>query len=61
MIRWPPDGSEARERERGDRVVGMARAQYEVVHRFATYAITVDTGVMDPTTAAATVLAVLGR
>lgn len=52
---------EARERARGDRVVGMARAQYDVVHRYATYALTVDTAVMDPTTAAATVLSVLGR
>jgi Chloramphenicol 3-O-phosphotransferase len=39
---------EARERDRGDRVIGMARAQYAVVHRYATYGASVDTGTMDP-------------
>ena len=37
---------EARERERGDRVLGRARGLYEVVHAFVDYDVMVDTGVM---------------
>jgi chloramphenicol 3-O phosphotransferase len=49
---------EARERDRGDRVVGLARSQLGVVHRFPRYGVEVDTAVMDPQSAAAAVLAV---
>ena len=48
---------EARERDRGDRVIGMARAQYDVVHRYAVYDARVDTGTMDADAAADAVLA----
>ena len=48
---------EARERDRGNRVIGMARAQYGVVHRHATYDLVVDTATMDPKTAADAILA----
>lgn len=50
---------EARERDRGDRVIGMARAQYDVVHKYATYYLVVDTATMDPEAAAAAVLAAI--
>jgi chloramphenicol 3-O phosphotransferase len=50
------DTVEARERERGDRVIGMARAQHGIVHRYATYDLQVDTGRTDAKAAAAAVL-----
>ena len=40
----PLEATLQRERERGDRVIGMAAAQFDVVHSFATYDIRVDTG-----------------
>jgi chloramphenicol 3-O phosphotransferase len=46
-----------RERERGNRVVGMAAAQFDVVHRFATYDLRVDTGTLTPDDAADVILA----
>ena len=52
---------EARERARGDRLVGLARAQHDVVHRHPTYAVEVDTGRMDPDEAAAAVIAAVLR
>jgi chloramphenicol 3-O phosphotransferase len=48
-----------RERERGDRVIGMAAAQFEVVHSFATYDIRVDTGLLTPEEAAEAAEAIL--
>ena len=50
---------EARERERGDRVVGMARAQRAVVHEHAIYAVEVDTGTLDPPASVAAIMAAL--
>ena len=41
-----------RERERGNRVIGMAAAQFGVVHTFATYDLRVDTGLLTPDEAA---------
>jgi chloramphenicol 3-O phosphotransferase len=35
-----------RERERGDRVIGLARVQRDVVHRFHEHDVTIDTGVL---------------
>jgi chloramphenicol 3-O phosphotransferase len=46
-----------RERERGNRVIGMAAAQFDVVHRFATYDLRVDTGALTPDEAADVILA----
>ena len=43
---------EQRERDRGDRQVGMARSQIDVVHRYPTYDMQVDTGLLDPEAAA---------
>jgi chloramphenicol 3-O phosphotransferase len=50
---------EARERARPDRVLGMARWQYDLVHRFATYDVEVDTGALGPDEAAAVVVGAL--
>jgi chloramphenicol 3-O phosphotransferase len=41
-----------RERDRGDRVIGMAAAQHGVVHSFATYDLRVDTSALSPDEAA---------
>ncbi|MFC7621932.1 chloramphenicol phosphotransferase CPT family protein [Microlunatus sp. GCM10028923] len=43
-VRCAPDVAEARERARGDRTVGMARRQADLVHRNVTYDLEVDTG-----------------
>ena len=43
---------EAREDARADRVIGMARWQYDQVHRFLDYDVVIDTGVLDPDAAA---------
>jgi chloramphenicol 3-O phosphotransferase len=50
------DVLEARELARGDRMPGHARAQYEDSYRYPTYDTEVDTGILDPDTAAAAVL-----
>jgi chloramphenicol 3-O phosphotransferase len=39
---------EARERERGDRMIGLARWQYERVHRDMTYDLEIDTSSPTP-------------
>jgi chloramphenicol 3-O phosphotransferase len=51
------DVVEQRERDRSDRMVGLARSQHEVVHRHVAYDVRVDTAVMDPAAAAAAILA----
>lgn len=43
-VTCPLDILEARERSRGDRVLGRARGLVDVVHSFMTYDLTVDTG-----------------
>ena len=50
---------EDRERARRDRIIGLARSQYEVVHRHPPYGVRVDTGSMSPDEAAEVVLAAL--
>lgn len=42
----PVDIVEARERVRGDRIVGTARGQYEHVHAHGIYDVTVDTSIL---------------
>ena len=42
------DVVEQRERDRNDRMIGLARSQHDVVHRHAVYDVRVDTAVMDP-------------
>ncbi len=52
---------EARERARGDRMIGLARSQYDLVHRFPDYGLRVDTDLLDADTAADAVLEVIRR
>ena len=51
------DVVEQRERDRSDRMIGLARSQHGVVHRHAVYDVRVDTAVMDPAAATAAILA----
>jgi chloramphenicol 3-O phosphotransferase len=51
------DELERREQARGDRTPGHARHQVDIVHRFAAYDLTVDTGALDPDAAADAVFA----
>lgn len=60
-VTCPLDVLEARERARGDRVLGRARGLANVVHGFMDYDITVDTGVHDTATCVARLLAALAR
>ena len=55
----PLDELERREVERGDRTIGLARNQYEQVHRYAVYDVEVDTSAEAPEDASARVLKVL--
>lgn len=52
---------EARERARGDRVLGRARGLADVVHGFLGYDVTVDTGTMDPPACVAQILTALSK
>lgn len=58
-VTCPLDVLEARERARGDRVLGRARGLAGVVHGFMTYDVTVDTGAQDPASCAARVVEAL--
>jgi chloramphenicol 3-O phosphotransferase len=60
-VTCPVDILEARERERGDRVLGRARGLAGVVHGFLTYDVTVDTGAMTPAACVSTILAALDK
>jgi chloramphenicol 3-O phosphotransferase len=50
---------EERERQRGDRLVGLARWQYEKVHAGMTYSVTVDTSEASPEECAQVVMRTL--
>lgn len=52
---------EARERERGDRVLGRARGLMGVVHGFCSYDLTVDTAALSPEACVAAILGALAR
>jgi chloramphenicol 3-O phosphotransferase len=54
-VRCDPEVAESRERARGDRTVGMARAQAEAVHAGVDYDLEVDTGSASPAGAAGVV------
>ncbi|HDR8964643.1 TPA: AAA family ATPase [Burkholderia vietnamiensis] len=47
-VHCPLDVLEERERQRGDRLVGLARWQYDKVHANVTYDVTVDTSKATP-------------
>ena len=53
------DVVEARELARGDRMIGLARAQFDVVHLHPAYDVCVDTVAVDPDAAAGAVLAAM--
>ena len=58
-ITCPLNVLEARERARGDRVLGRARGLVDVVHTFTDYDVMVDTGSMSTEACTATILAAL--
>jgi chloramphenicol 3-O phosphotransferase len=60
-VTCPVDVLEARERERGDRVLGRARGLAGVVHGFLTYNITVDTGAMTTAAGVSVILTALDK
>ncbi|HEX3066043.1 MAG TPA: hypothetical protein VHQ39_11205 [Dongiaceae bacterium] len=55
----PLDVLEARERARGDRVLGRARGLMEVVHGLCSYDVTVDTAALSPEACVAAILEAL--
>lgn len=57
----PADVLEERERARGNRIAGEARAQIEVIHRDIEYDLTVDTSRQSPEECAQSILAALRR
>lgn len=60
-VTCPLEILEARERARGDRVLGRARGLADVVHGFMDYDVTVDTGALDTAACVSRLLAALGR
>src|SRR5690606_23338585 len=52
-VRCPLDVLETRESERGDRTLGQARAQAEIVHRYCLYDFEIDTSILTPAECAA--------
>ncbi len=58
-VTCPLDVLEARERARGDRVLGRARGLVDVVHAFGAYDVTVDTGAAAPDACAEAIMAAL--
>jgi chloramphenicol 3-O phosphotransferase len=59
-VRCRPEIAEARELMRGDRAIGLARAQHDVVHRDIPYAFEIDTGELTPSRAHAALTSALG-
>lgn len=57
----PVEVAEERERTRGNRTLGWARAHADVVHAHVRYDVTVDTSLANPAECAATVAAAVGN
>jgi chloramphenicol 3-O phosphotransferase len=57
----PTDVLEERERARGNRIVGEARAQVDVIHRGIEYDLTVDTSRQSPEECARSILGALAH
>jgi chloramphenicol 3-O phosphotransferase len=55
----PPEVLAERERQRGDRRIGMAAAQFERVHRWLTYDLRIDTSATTPEAAAQRIVTAL--
>lgn len=47
-VRCPMDVAERRERERGDRLIGIVREHFDKVHQHGVYDIEVDTSLLSP-------------
>ena len=47
-VQCPLDVLEARERSRKNRTLGQARAQFEIIHKYARYDVEVDTSMLSP-------------
>jgi chloramphenicol 3-O phosphotransferase len=47
-VRCPLDIAQQRERERGDRTLGLVRADYDLVHAHGLYDLEVDTSILSP-------------
>lgn len=60
-VTCPVEILEAREKARGDRVLGRARGLAAVVHTFMSYDLTVDTGAASPKECAAAILAAVDK
>jgi chloramphenicol 3-O phosphotransferase len=58
-VTCPLDVLEARERTRGDRVLGRARGLADIVHGFCAYDVTVDTAALPPQACVAAILGAL--
>jgi chloramphenicol 3-O phosphotransferase len=58
-VRCPLDVVVERERARTDRTIGQAEAQFDVVHRWMSYDVEVDTSVLTPDEATGRILAAL--
>lgn len=56
-VRCPLEVVEQRERDRQDRTLGQARAQFDVVHRYVRYDIEVDTSLLSVTECAEAIMA----
>jgi chloramphenicol 3-O phosphotransferase len=55
-VHCPAEVAEARERQRGDRAAGIARGQYDEVHRHGVYDVEVDTSLLTPQVCAERIL-----
>ena len=60
-VRCPLEIVLERERGREDRTIGQAEAQFDVIHRWTTYDVEVDTSVLTPAEAASRILAALEK
>lgn len=55
-VHCPLEILEQRERDRKDRTLGQARAQFEVIHKYTKYDLEVDTSLLSPTECAEKVI-----
>jgi chloramphenicol 3-O phosphotransferase len=60
-VQCPLDVLEERERSRKNRTLGQARAQYEVIHKYACYDLEVDTSRLTPMECARRIQSSLGQ
>lgn len=58
-VRCPVEVAEQREKDRGDRAVGLVRHQFDLVHADRTYDCEIDTSAMDPPACVAAIIEVV--